>query len=62
MTLDFGAGAFGGDVRWLEISAKASADPDYTEARQSCSPAPYSVYATDAPRGGAVPGCRTGRT
>jgi hypothetical protein len=54
VSLDFGAGAFGGDARWIEIWAKASSDQNYTQLtpRQPCLPSPYAVYATGAPGGG----------
>lgn len=57
VTLDFGAGAFSGDARWLEISAKASSDQNYTvlSPRQPCTPSPYAVYSAGGPGGGGGP-------
>jgi hypothetical protein len=46
--LDFGAAAFNGDARWIEIQVRAgSSSGAYTvlSPRQSVSPAPYALYA-----------------
>jgi hypothetical protein len=52
-TLDFGAGAFAGQARWLEIAAKTSGDVDFITLtpRQPIRPAPYAVYALASPSG-----------
>lgn len=46
VTLDFGASAFTGQARWLDISVKGSADGGYTNLapRQPITPAPYALY------------------
>jgi hypothetical protein len=51
MTLDFGASAFAGEARWLEIAAKTTGDANFTvlTPRQPVRPAPYAVYALDGP-------------
>ncbi len=49
--LDFGAGAFMGEARWLDISVRCPAGTgDYTllEPRQQLTAAPYALYATSA--------------
>lgn len=49
--LDFGAGAFNGDERWLEIAVRVPHDPGDTQPfialnpRQSLRPAPYAMFA-----------------
>src|SRR5258708_5104030 len=50
LTLDFGAGAFPGSDRWLEISAKLTTDSTFTSLtpRQQISPNPYSIRAQSA--------------
>ncbi len=50
--LDFGAAAFNGEARWLEISVKCTGDPGFTTLtpRQVVAPAPYAL---------ALPGLRT---
>ncbi len=50
--LDFGASAFTGEARWLEISVKCAGDPGFTTLtpRQAIAPAPYAL---------ALPGLRT---
>ena len=50
--LDFGAGAFQGDARWLEIAVRCAGDGDYVtlSPRQPLTPAPYAL---------AMPGLRT---
>jgi hypothetical protein len=46
VALDFGAGVFTSDARWLEVEAKCAADPTYTSVgRQKLTPAPYSLSA-----------------
>jgi trimeric autotransporter adhesin len=48
VSLDFGAGAFDGDARWLEVAAKSSGSPDpygVLGPRQALSPVPYALYA-----------------
>src|SRR2546423_1676689 len=46
-TLDFGAGAFNGDGRWLEIASRPSGAGGYTtlSPRQPITPAPYALFA-----------------
>jgi hypothetical protein len=43
--LDFGAGAFQGDARWLQIAVKCAGDSDYVPLtpRQALTPAPYAL-------------------
>jgi hypothetical protein len=43
--LDFGAGAFQGDARWLQIAVKCAGDASYTtlSPRQPLTPAPYAL-------------------
>jgi len=43
--LDFGAGAFQGDARWLQIEVKCAGDPSYTTLtpRQALTAAPYAL-------------------
>ena len=43
--LDFGEGAFNGEVRWLEIEVRCPPDGDYTmlSPRQLLTPAPYAL-------------------
>jgi hypothetical protein len=50
--LDFGAAAFNGEARWLEIGVKCAGDPGFSTLvpRQSIAPAPYAL---------ALPGLRT---
>lgn len=50
--LDFGAAAFNGEARWLEISVKCAGDAGFTTLtpRQAIAPAPYAL---------ALPGLRT---
>jgi hypothetical protein len=52
VSLDFGAGAFGSDARWLEIAARPGASTGaYTtlSGRQGLTPAPFAVRAEAAP-------------
>jgi len=53
--LDFGAGAFRGDARWLQIAVRCTGDVGYVTLtpRQPLTPAPYAVYALNA--GPAIP-------
>jgi hypothetical protein len=49
--LDFGAGAFTGEARWLDISVRCpTGTGDYTQLqpRQQLTAAPYALYATSA--------------
>jgi hypothetical protein len=49
VTLDFGAGAFAGDARWLEIAVRSpSGSGSYTtlSPRQSVTAAPYAVFSS----------------
>ena len=43
--LDFGAGAFHGDARWLEIAVRCAGDAEYVtlSPRQPLTPAPYAL-------------------
>jgi hypothetical protein len=53
--LDFGASAFAGEARWLQISVRAgSSSGAYTtlSPRQELTAAPYALYATRAPWSG----------
>ncbi len=52
--LDFGAGAFQGDARWLEIAVKCAGDTSYTtlSPRQPLTPAPYALFSKAAPWSG----------
>jgi hypothetical protein len=51
--LDFGAGAFNGDVRWLDIRVICPDDLDYTAfPRQALTAAPYALYASSVPWSG----------
>jgi hypothetical protein len=53
VNLDFGASAFNGDDRWLEIAVQCTGDSGYTTlGRQALKPAPYALYATGAPWSG----------
>ena len=51
VTLDFGAGIFTGDARWLEIGVRSNGSVGaYTtlSPRQPLTPTPYAIYATNA--------------
>jgi hypothetical protein len=51
-TLDFGAGAFQGEARWLDLAVRTNGAPvDFTTLapRQALTPAPYALF---APRAG----------
>jgi hypothetical protein len=52
--LDYGAGAFNGDARWLEIQVKTSGDAGYTllTPRQKVTATPYSMFSTSGSGGG----------
>ncbi len=52
-TLDFGAGAFTGDARWLEIAVRTNGSGAYhtLAPRQPLTPAPYALW---TPRAGSV--------
>ena len=53
--LDFGAGAFQGDARWLEIAVQLPGGGGWTTLapRQPIRAAPYALYALDSAGGGA---------
>ena len=53
-SLDFGAGVFTGDERWLEITVKCTGDGSFValSGRQPVTAAPYAQY---APSAGSVP-------
>ena len=49
--LDFGAGVFDGNARWLEIGVRTNGSPgDFTtlSPRQALTPSPYALYAPNA--------------
>jgi hypothetical protein len=49
----FGADAFTGDERWLQVAVQCSGDADYTTlGRQELTAAPYAHYAQSAPWSG----------
>lgn len=52
--LDFGAGVFTGEARWLGIAVKCSGEAGYTtlDPRQALTATPYALYATSAPWNG----------
>lgn len=53
--LDFGAGAFNGSPRWLQVSVRSPSGPGaFTTLtpRQPILPAPYAMFAFSAPSGG----------
>ncbi len=52
--LDFGAGAFDGDARWIEIAVRCPGDAEHVTlaGRQELTPAPYALY---APAAGGAP-------
>ncbi|MBI5385709.1 MAG: hypothetical protein HZA90_13605 [Verrucomicrobia bacterium] len=49
-TLDFGAGAFTGGARWLEVAVRPSGSGDFSalDPRQALTPTPYAVFAAGA--------------
>ncbi len=54
VTLDFGAGVFTGDARWLQIAVRrANSTEDFTtlSPRQELTPTPYALYAKTADTG-----------
>jgi hypothetical protein len=53
-SLDFGSGAFAGDARWLAVRVRCPGDGSYTALtpRQPLTPAPYALYASQAPWSG----------
>ena len=48
--LDFGAAAFNGEARWLQVAVKCAGDADFVPfaARQPITPAPYALYSPTA--------------
>lgn len=51
LALDFGAGAFNGEARWLEIAVRtngSAADFTLLSPRQALTPTPYSLHAANA--------------
>ncbi len=53
--LDFGASAFGGAARWLEISVRSPAGSGFfttLDPRQPVTPTPYALYAASGPGSG----------
>jgi hypothetical protein len=46
--LDFGASAFGGDARWLEVAVDCGNGSATLSPRQALTPAPYALYAPAA--------------
>lgn len=52
--LDFGAGAFQGDARWLQIAVKCTGDSSYVtlSPRQPLTAAPYALFSKAAPWSG----------
>ena len=50
VSLDFGAGAFDGNARWLEIGVSCPAGGSYVtlSPRQALTAAPYAIYAVNA--------------
>ena len=50
VTLDFGEGAFSGDVRWLEIGVRSEGGGEFTRLspRQPLLPSPYACFASNA--------------
>jgi FtsZ-binding cell division protein ZapB len=52
VVLDFGAGAFDGQDRWLEIEVDCDGAATTLSPRQELTPAPYGLYASAAPWSG----------
>jgi len=51
--LDFGANAFQGDARWLQIAVRCTGDTSYTTLpRQPLTAAPYALFSKTAPWSG----------
>jgi hypothetical protein len=50
VALDFGAGAFAGDARWLEVAVQTNGSGAFTtlSPRQPLAPSPYALYAPSA--------------
>lgn len=50
VSLDFGAGAFPGAARWLQIAVKCASDSGFVglSPRQALTPTPYALYAPQA--------------
>ena len=50
VTLDFGAGVFAGNARWLEIAVRTNGGASFTTLtpRQAITPTPYAIYAASA--------------
>ena len=50
VTLDFGAGAFTGPDRWLQIAVRATGTTNFTalSPRQRLTPVPYAIFANSA--------------
>jgi hypothetical protein len=48
--LDFGAAAFGGEARWLEIAVDCGEGVAVLSPRQALTPTPYALYAASAGR------------
>ncbi len=55
--LNFGAAAFDGDARWLEISVMCAGDSDFVvlSPRQGIAAAPYALYAPEAGNAAGAP-------
>ena len=55
--LDFGAGIFNGNSRWLEIAVRPAGGGNFTtlNPRQPMTPAPYAIFAANAGAGGGSP-------
>src|SRR5262245_7498786 len=54
---EFGASAFDGTARWLEVAVKCPSDPTFTTLapRQALTPAPYALYAASATNARSAP-------
>ncbi|HXR03295.1 MAG TPA: tail fiber domain-containing protein [Verrucomicrobiae bacterium] len=48
VNLDFGAGAFDGSARWLDITVQSGADSETLAPRVPVQPSPYAIYASSA--------------
>jgi hypothetical protein len=48
VNLDFGAGAFNGSARWLDITVQSGSDSEELAPRVQVLPSPYALYATTA--------------
>ena len=57
-TIDFGAGVFNGDSRWLEISVRTNGGNAFIilSPRQRLTPTPYAITAQNVMPGGILPG------